>query len=353
MNDTGIFVADWIARTRHAIAAGAVARQHERQPELVDSYGRLGFADLVTDTGIRLDYLGQALAADRSLLFVDHLAWLKVSLASRQLPVDFVNINVDGIREELGEALPPDGAEYARAVIDESLRGLDEAPSTSPTMLVDGDPHVELARRYLLAVLEGRRDDAVRLVLDAAEGGAPIDELHAHVLQRVQQELGRMWQIGEVHAAEEHFASRVMERAMTLLHARTPRATSNGRTVLVASVGGNDHDLGARMVADRFEISGWRAVLLGANSPTFDLARSVIDYETDLVALSAALTLHVRSTYEIVGAIRALPERADVPILAGGRPFQLVDDLWQVVGADGSADSARGAVELADRLVRG
>ena len=352
MNELGIFAADWIDRTRRAIASGAVARQHERQPGLVDSYGRLGFADLVTDTGIRLDYLGQALSAGRPLLFVDHLAWLKVSLAARQLPVDFVETNLQCIREELAEALPAECVELTEATIQESLEGLAEAPSESQQVLVDGDPYVDLARRYLLATLEGRREDALALILAAADQGATTDDLHTWVLQRVQAEIGRMWQIGDVHAAEEHFASRIAERAISLLHAREPRVEPHGRKVLVACVGGNDHDLGARMVGDRFEMSGWRTILLGANSPSYDLARSVIDFDVDLVALSAALTLHVRSTHEAIRAIRALPERANTPILVGGRPFQIVDDLWQVVGADGSAATPADAVLAADRLVR-
>jgi methanogenic corrinoid protein MtbC1 len=352
MDERGTFAADWIDRTRRAIASGAVARQRERQPGLVDSYGRLGFADLVTDTGIRLDYLGQALAAGRPALFVDHLAWLKVSLTARDLPIEFVKVNLDCIRGELTDTLPPDCVAGVESTIEQSLAGLDEAPSGSESLLVDGDPHVDLARRYLLAALEGRRDEALKLVLGAFEGGVSADDLSVHVVQKVQAELGRMWQVGEVHAAEEHFASRIAERLMTLLHDRAPRTNSHGRTVIVASVGGNDHDLGSRMVADRFEIGGWRAVLLGANSPTYDLARSVIDYGADLVALSAALTLHVRSTHEVIRTIRALPERADVPVLVGGRPFQIVEDLWEVVGADGSAASAADAVGLADRLVR-
>lgn len=355
MDQRGTFVANWIAQVKKAVAAGSAARLEERHPDLVSAVDAKAIADrgfpgLAIDAGIRLDFLCQALAAGRPMLLADHLCWLKVALGTRGFGPEHIRAPMECLRAELLESLPPDHGELASHAIDDALRVFDAAPTDSESLLSDGQPHVDLARRYLLAVLEGRRNDAERLVLDALEAGASPDDLELHVLMRTQHEIGRMWQVGELHAAEEHFASRVAERLTTLLRSKLDRREQRGLRLVIASVGGNDHDLAARMLADRFEIAGWDPILLGANTPAIDLARAVLDFEADLVALSTALSLHVRATAEVCAAIRALPARANSPILVGGHPFQVVPDLHEVVGADATAATIGEALQVAEKL---
>jgi methanogenic corrinoid protein MtbC1 len=65
------------------------------------------------------------------------------------------------------------------------------------------------------------------------------------------------------------------------------------------------------------------------------------------------MVLYVRLTAEIIAALRAHALTAEVPILVGGQPFNLVSDLWQVVGADGHARSAWDSPAAAAQLLQG
>jgi methanogenic corrinoid protein MtbC1 len=210
--------------------------------------------------------------------------------------------------------------------------------------------YTELATRFLLALLEGRKRDALALVLAAAETGTSIPDLHQDVLARVQAEIGWMWQAGEIHAGEEHLGTRIIEEALVLLRARLPRRDPVGRSVLVASIEGNLHDIGARIVADRFELEGWTVHFLGANVPTPDLVRSVQDLSADVLALSVELGLSARATARAIDAVHANPGPR-VPILVGGLLFDSVPGLWRTVGADAHAKDLREAVIAAERLV--
>lgn len=71
------------------------------------------------------------------------------------------------------------------------------------------------------------------------------------------------------------------------------------------------------------------------------------------MALGAKLSIHVRSAAAMISLVRAEPGTRRVPVIVGGLPFLLVPDLWKRIGADGSAPSAAGAVELGARLVLG
>lgn len=353
MHKRGTFAADLILASPRAYAAGAVERHGNARQGLMESYADYGFADLISDTTVRLEYLCAALAAGSVELFLDHVGWLKATFAAQRAPEEFLADGLRYLAEELQERLPAEAGKMAGEYLDRGIEHLKTAPGEIPTLLEGEAPHLDLTRRYLLAVLENRADDAVRLIIDAMEGGVSADEIFSDVLERAQKEIGRMWQVGEITVAEEHYGSRIAERVIVELSARTPRSESRNQTVICASVGGNLHDLGIRIVSASFERDGWNSILLGANMPMADSIRAITDFETDLLALSANLALHVRSTADLIRNLRSVAPGSNVPILVGGMPFDLVPDLWKVVGADAVAHCARRAVEEGARLVAG
>lgn len=348
MNEQGAFVAALLDSSRRAYAAGAVLRLQEEAPEVFEAAG-VGFNELVADAQLRLEHLAEALACGRTEIFALDVAWLASTYAARHLPLTLLEQTLSALKEELEESLPADAADICRPYLVAGIRRAAEAPPAPDSLLDAEEPLVDVARRFVLAVLEGDRAQAESIVLEALDGGASIPDLHLHVILKAQMEVGRMWQTGEVHVGGEHFGSRIVEDVLAQMRARMPRAASTGRTVLIASVAGNLHDIGPRIVADHFEMSGWRAIFLGANMPATDLVQAVADFEPDVVALSAGLGINVRAVAQAVEAVRsAFPA---VPVLVGGRPFALVDDLWKDVGADGCAPEAAAAVERARALL--
>lgn len=346
MDVQGEFLATLLDASGGAFAAGAVARLQEVHPELV---GRWGFRDLRDDLEIRLQHMGQALAAGRSELFRFDVAWVASTHRSRGVEPKLLDRMLIALRDELASGLPAPVAPQALALLDDARASLVEPPPATGDDPLQPAPHAELARSFLEAVLAGRRSDAEQLVLDAYDGGLSLDEIHVHVLQAVQIEMGRLWESGATHVADEHLGSRTVEEVLAVLRHRAPRQPACGKRVLVACVRGNHHGIGARIVADQFEQKGWTCFAMGADLPAEDLVAAAAQYEVDLVALSSGLGLHVRATAEAVAALRQhLP---DVRILVGGQPFALVPDLWEVVGADGTAVDAIQATREGARLV--
>ncbi len=102
---------------------------------------------------------------------------------------------------------------------------------------------------------------------------------------------------------------------------------SAGPRLLAAWVEGELHDVGARMVADFFEMDGWDTTCLGANTPGDALIEALRARGATLVAISATLDVHVHTSAELIAAVRASPDLAHVRIIVGGRPFQLAPAL--------------------------
>lgn len=350
MHEDGSFAAAVICRSARTLAAGVVARQEARNADAVGSYAK-GPGDLVLDTEVRLGYLAEALATDRDELFFEQLGWLKVLCASRGLGPEVLRDNVECIAEELADRLPPRVVGRVSKLLTAALARLETCPEEVDTHLQDGLPHIALARRFLLAVLETREADAIGMLMHAVDDGISIADLSEHVVHRVQKEVGRMWQMGEVTIAEEHYGTTIVSNALALLRTRLNRRADNGRRVLTAAVSNESHVIGIQMVSQAFEEHGWHVVSLGADTPASAIVDAVRDFECDLIALSVTTVLYVRQTAELIAALRAHPITANTPIVVGGQPFQTAEDLWQVVGADGCAHSAQDCPEIAEQLL--
>ncbi|HEU0298377.1 MAG TPA: B12-binding domain-containing protein [Longimicrobium sp.] len=207
----------------------------------------------------------------------------------------------------------------------------------------------ETRRRYLAAVLAGRRRDAFALVDAAVDEGLGIRELYVDVFQPVLREVGRLWQENRITVADEHLATAITQAAMARLYDRVFLAGRNGPgPLLVAACAEQErHELGLRMICDVLEMDGWDTVYLGASVPVEDLVSMVVERRPAVVALSAAIAPHLPRVREAIGAIRrAVPDGGPV-IAVGGRAFADDPGLGERLGAD---LTARDAVEAATRL---
>lgn len=301
------------------------------------------FVDWKGSTAARLQYLAAALSVGSPALFLEQIAWTKVAFATRGLSTDELRLNLSVMRQVLEEELPANTRASALALLDAGLTELERAPDDSPPQIAGGSPHARLAAAYLLEVLEGDRRAAVDVILRAASEGVPVTSLLTQVLAPAQAEVGRMWHRGEVSVAEEHFTTTTTHLAISLLYPMLPRTPSNGKTVVCAAVEGNIHDVGIRIVADFFEMAGWRSIYLGADMPADDLGHAILDYSADALAISAGISTQLRPLRAAIERVRLLPRAAGVAIVVGGGAFGADPLLWRTIGADVFAATAEDA----------
>jgi methanogenic corrinoid protein MtbC1 len=220
-----------------------------------------------------------------------------------------------------------------------------------PGMDFGNNPHADLAARYLEALLGARRNDAGRLVLSAVETGTSVRSIYMDVFQPVQREIGRLWQTNEVSVAQEHFCTAATQLIMGQLFPMFPQIPRNGKRVVVTCVGGELHEVGARMVADLFEMEGWDSYFLGANTPSKGILSAVAEREADILAVSVTIHYNVEAARQLICAVRGSPDATSLKVMVGGRPFLVAPSLWSAVGGDGFAPDAEEATVAAARLV--
>ncbi len=334
------------------LAQLATERQYAAHQELELRYGPEGRSKCLQDSKCHLAYLAEAIAVGGPELFADYVRWTRVLLAGYDIPPKDLADHFGYLRATIAEQLPGDVSTSADAYLERGLQILREDPPSLPSFL-DGDrPHATLATQYLRALLATDQLRARAVIADAFSRGISVQDLYLDVFQTCQLEIGRLWQLRQASVAQEHFCTAVTQSIMGSLYTDVFDTPRNGRTAIIACVGQELHELGARMVADFLELDGWTTLYLGANAPAASLAEMLVAQEASLLCLSTTLTPHLKDLVVTIATVRERLGGRFVPVIVGGHPFQLDPQLWQRVGADGCAPDARQAATLARHLLQ-
>jgi MerR family transcriptional regulator, light-induced transcriptional regulator len=202
-------------------------------------------------------------------------------------------------------------------------------------------PPVDLTpvrRRYVDELLVPDARGAWRTIDDAVAAGVPPGRLYLHVVAPAMEEIGRLWETARIGVAQEHMATQITQ---TVLARLAPSLGQEGaafahegrtRLAVVAGTPRELHAIGARMVADFLEASGWDVLLLGADTPQDDIVALARARQPDMVALSTSLSFNLLAAGRAFAALRRLDP---APLLvAGGRAYEGQPDRALTNGAD-------------------
>ena len=340
-----------IEAQRSMLAEAIVSRQYELQPMLREKYGVVGNDKCIQDTEYHLSYLSSAVTFSSPSLFADYMKWAKEVMAAYGIAAEDVERNVDCLIEVLNEKLPDSAKQNLCTYFEAARRALQESPTESAPFLDCADSLSQLAQQYLDALLSRDRHIATRIILDAAEAGVPIVDIYLRVLARCQLEIGRLWQLRKITVAEEHYCTAVTQLVMSQLYSYLHERPKTGRRLVAASVSGELHEMGLRVVADLFEAEGWDVIYLGANTPEESIIHTLHELKPDLLVISATMSFNLAAVERLIALVRSSEVGHLVKIMVGGYPCNVDANLWHRLGADGYACDVQEAFTTAERLV--
>lgn len=207
----------------------------------------------------------------------------------------------------------------------------------------------------LLGIKQGVIDGDVTTVKDLTErsltGGTDPVLLLRRALIPAMEVVGDRMRSGEYYVPEVLLAVRAMMAAADLLKPLIVknRAYEPTGRIVIGTVLGDMHDIGKNLVATMLEGAGFEVTDLGVDVGAERFVEAVKDKRPDIVAMSALLTTTMG---HMTGVIKALSDagcRQQVKVIVGGAPLsaRFADEI----SADGYAEDAGSAVELAKRLV--
>jgi len=341
---------DLIIERQEDLAREIVQRHWKLRPALEQLYGEKGRTRCLEDARYHLRYLAEAVGAREPALFVHYITWAKTMLLARNIPVEDLVANLEVMLNVLGKELPPSmqmpAVDYVKSAIGSLTLANDNSSFLDPRQ-----PLAELANQYLSALLRYDRHSASALIMGAVKNKTSIRELYCHVFEPCQYEIGRLWQSNVVSIAQEHYCTASTQLIMSQLYPYIFRSDRTFRgTIVAACVNGELHEIGARMLCDLLEMEGWNTIYLGANVPTAGIVEVLRDNHSDILAVSASMTFHIRAVREVIAAVRLASPATR--ILVGGYAFKIAPGLWRDVGADYWTKDASDAISLIGGLAR-
>lgn len=173
---------------------------------------------------------------------------------------------------------------------------------------------------YLSDLLAGRRTECRNYVDKLINDGIKIKELYLNLFQRSLYDVGTLWESNKISVATEHLCTSITESLINLAYPLIFSAEHTGRKAVITCTPGEFHQIGARMVADYFEMFGWDGYFVGVETPTADLIKFIDEKNPDVLAVSMSVFFNLNSLADLVVTINNRFPKLD--IFLGGQGFR-------------------------------
>ena len=209
----------------------------------------------------------------------------------------------------------------------------------------DRDPTQALYEEFVGYLNRGDKARCVELVLSAlSQGSIDVVTLYNEILTPALSTSADEARDSALGIWEEHVRTSIVRTVVenAYPYVRKERETrygvaaGRGRRAVVVCPTEEFHEIGARMVADFFELCGFDATFVGANTPQGEILGAVAQLRPAYVAVSATNTYSLVPAKRVLAQIRNVRERsgADFKIIVGGNAFRGNPALAREMGAD-------------------
>lgn len=189
------------------------------------------------------------------------------------------------------------------------------------------DRLVERCKQSIFAMDRTGLDTALREGSVALSPPYFFEQLVAPLMQWVGDE----WHAGRLGVAEEHFATASVQNA--LYEFCLQPSADELPAMVVCTLPGNHHEIGALLAAGAAVLEGWRPVYLGRDVPGREVVRIAGETHARAVAVSAT---YLSDPGILVGELQRLRKSLPngVPILVGGDAANRSAGLLERVGVN-------------------
>lgn len=210
---------------------------------------------------------------------------------------------------------------------------------------------VEMYDKLAQALIDGEPEQAEDLAKQALDQGLdPLTCINEGLTKGIQR-VGELFASGEYYLPELIIGAEAMKKALAVLEPAMVGDQSRevvGKVVL-GTVEGDMHEIGKTLVGTMLTANGFKVIDIGVDQSADQFVAAVKENEADMVGASALLTTTMLQQKKIIESLEQAGLREQVKVMVGGAP--VTASFASEIGADGYAEDAISAVDLAFRLV--
>jgi len=209
----------------------------------------------------------------------------------------------------------------------------------------------EIYEKLAQAVIDGEVDDVIELANQALDDGLdPLICINEGLTKGIQR-VGELFSSGEYFLPELIIGADVMKAGLDILEPAmlADQKREVAGKVVLGTVKGDVHEIGKTLVGTMLTASGFQVIDIGVDKSSADFIAAIKEEEATIVGASALLTTTMLQQKELIKAIEEAGLRGQVKIMVGGAP--VTASYANEIGADGYAEDAISAVDIAFRLI--
>lgn len=202
--------------------------------------------------------------------------------------------------------------ELTRMVREDEAARQRAAPWAERALPASAEENVERALQLARAVDAPELESMLRRTAAALGVPAFLDTVVAPLLRR----MGDEWKDGRLAVAQEHLATAIIQRVLEgVIHFLIPAHAAPN--VLLATLSGERHKMGALLAATAAAAEGWRVTYLGPDLPAGEIVAAAVAAEARVVGVSI---VHLTAPERVLAELRTVRAHLppSVPLLAGG-----------------------------------
>jgi len=209
----------------------------------------------------------------------------------------------------------------------------------------------DLYKKLAQAVIEGEPEEAEDLAkLALAQGVDPLACINQGLMVGIQ-EVGELFAKGDYFLPELIIGADAMKQALDILEPALAGGQARdvvGRVVL-GTVEGDLHEIGKTLVGTMLTANGFQVTDIGVDKTPAEFIAAFKKANADIIGASALLTTTMLQQKKLIEALKDEGLRDKVKVIIGGAP--VTERFAREIGADGYAEDAISAVNLAFRLM--
>ena len=209
----------------------------------------------------------------------------------------------------------------------------------------------EIYKKLAQAVIDGEVDDVIELANQAlADGLDPLTCINEGLTKGIQR-VGELFSSGEYFLPELIIGADVMKTGLEILEPAmlADQKREVAGKVVLGTVKGDLHEIGKTLVGTMLTANGFQVIDIGVDKSSADFIAAIKEEDATIVGASALLTTTMLQQKELIKALEEAGLRKQVKIMVGGAP--VTASYANEIGADGYAEDAISAVDIAFRLI--
>ena len=189
-----------------------------------------------------------------------------------------------------------------------------------------GDSRVDGALAAAWSAVEAMDAETLETELRRAVVSLGAIAFTDHVVAPLLRTIGQRWVEGRMRPSHEHMATQVIKRVLHWM-VEPSRGETGGPGVVVGTLSGEMHELGALLAGATAALEGWNVTFLGQDLPADEFAHAAQTVSARVVGISTVNPLSVDGIPgQLEDLLAALPEHVRV-VLGGPASSDLLERI--------------------------